>query len=97
MLIAALILSDGFDGHRAGVAPAQRDLHPPDHDRQRIAATKHAAMGNRHPRAFGNAQCAQALAFVFSQHGPVHRRDAGTLAKGETIKRHRLIAARSPR
>jgi hypothetical protein len=76
--------------HRAGMNPAQRDRHPPDLDRQRIAREEHAAIGQLDLRPGIKPQRAQALRFLGDKRGPVDRSDSGLVAHGEFIERHKF-------
>jgi hypothetical protein len=70
--------------HRAGMNPAQRDRHPPDLDRQRIAREEHAAIGQLDLRPGIKPQRAQALRFLGDKRGPVDRSDRASWPTGSS-------------
>jgi hypothetical protein len=72
---------------------AQRDGHPPDAERDRIATAHDPAMRNADLGPDIDAEGAEPLRLFIDQQRPIDRGNAGALANGEKIESHRFGAA----
>ncbi len=75
---------DDFD--RPGLGPADRDRHPADAHRQRIAAER-AEVQRLDRDAFVEAELAQAAGLAFAERCPVDRRNPRARAQLQLVER----------
>src|SRR6476620_12535558 len=78
-------LTDRGYADGTGMLAPDRDRHPADADRERVAAERPEVQEFDH-HAFVEAELAQAVGLAFAESGPVNRRDARLRPDRKTVE-----------